>query len=245
MKYYAQLNEIKVFSLNDATNLMKNRANAAVILNNMIKKKQVLRVKQNLYVSNDLYKDKNAKFKVGSHINDDSVIAYQSALEFYGIEPKELNTVQIASSKRFYDLSFNGNDYHFCKSIVSCQVNVINDIKVTSIERTIIDCINTIGKEIELTNLVRCLNRINKLDDQKIKEVLLAYNKDVLYRKTGYVLSFFKDQIGLSNEIFTFCNERSNVKNKAYLLSSDKDKLVYIKEWGIYAYKDLLTDNLS
>ena len=240
MKYYTQLKELRIFTYNDAVKFMKSRDNATLVLRNMIKKGIIKRVKKDLYVVKEFFENNNkAKYIIGSYINDFSFISYHSALEYYELETSSLRKLQVSSPYRFYDLAFEGYDYCYCRSKILCQVDIIDDIKVTSIERTIIDCINTIGKEISLNELTNCLEKIDCLNEEKLKEVLLAYNKDTLYKKAGYYLAFFKDQLNLSNEFFDFCKMNTNDKNKTFFVSRKDEDLVYISEWSLYAYKNI------
>ena len=87
--------------------------------------------------------------------------------------------------------------------------------------------------------LVKCLSLVHRVNEVKIQQMRLEYDKDLLYRKVGYVLSFFKKDLNLSDGLFTFCKNKSNVLNYGHLVYGSAQDLEFIKEWGIYAFKDL------
>lgn len=238
---YKELMIKEVFSYNDALMILKDNDKTSVYLNRLLKKDMIKKVKKNLYVVNDLiYKEPiGSKFLIGTKINDFSFISYHSAFEFYGFYNQVFNNVNVSSLKPFNDFTFNNESFEFIKTNNNIQVDIIKGVKVTSIERTIIDSINKIGIVIDVEELIKCLNLIHFVNENKLKEMLLIYNKDVLFRKTGYILSYFKDNLRLSDDFFLFCKEHSNTLNTSKISSNEINDLEYIKEWGLYAYKDL------
>ena len=192
---YKELMEKEVFSFNDALDILKQNDKTSIYLNRLSKKGLISNIKKNLYVVNDLINKEpiGSKFLIGSKINDFSFISYHSAFEFYGFYNQVFNNVNISSLKAFNDFTFNNESYEFIKTNNNIQVDLIKGIKVTSIERTIVDSINKIGVIIDVEELVKCLSLIHIVNEDKIKEMLLVYNKDVLFRKVGYILSYFKN----------------------------------------------------
>ena len=86
MKYYPQLAQFPVFTLNDARKVMGSAINAPKMLNLMIKEGSVRRIRQNLYTCQDFvgYGDVASRFDIASKITDSSFVAFHSAFEFYG-----------------------------------------------------------------------------------------------------------------------------------------------------------------
>ena len=104
---------------------------------------------------------------------------------------------------------------------------------------TIVDSINMLGKVIDVEELVKCLDFVQYLNAEKIKEMLLEYNIDLLYRKVGYVLSFYKNIKGINEDFFQFCKNKSNIKNFGAISYGEMRQLEFVSEWGRYAYKNL------
>ena len=170
MKYYPVLAPMGVFSLNEAIRLVGNEENTKKYLASMIKNEQVRRIKKNLYsiidpITND---DSMSRFVIASHINSNSFISLHSAFEFYGFYNQSYFDVQVMSSKRFTDFEYNDYRYRFFLSNNSYQIDLIQGVKVTSIERTIVDSINLLGKSMDIEELVKCISLIHHLNEDKI-----------------------------------------------------------------------------
>ena len=68
------------------------------------------------------------------------------------------------------------------------------DVKVTSIERTIVDSIKDSGKYCELEETLNCINMIPYISIKDILKYLEQIDSKMLYKKVGIVLSLFKDK---------------------------------------------------
>lgn len=236
LKYYSQLSELKVFTLKEAAAIMKNKENASVMLNNMMRKGLVKRVKRDMYYivdPNSLNSVPN-KYIIASNINNNSFVSLKSAFEYYGLLEDKENVVYTSSLNKFDNFSFCNNLFKYYQTNTLVQVEKINGINLPTIERTIVDNINMLGKVMTLNELLKCLDLLESIMIDRIKEMLTVYNKDVLYRKVGYILSFYKDKLKIDDDFFKFCLEKSNVKNMAFLSSSSRGNTTYNKEWGLY-----------
>ena len=114
-------------------------------------------------------------------------------------------------------------------------------VRVTSLERTVIDSINDIDKIGGLEELLKCLALIPSLKEDKLVACMEDYGKGFLYQKTGYLLSFFKEEWRLSSEFFQLCRKRISSTRK-YLDHTPplglNNALHY--EWGLIAPKNPL-----
>lgn len=240
MKYYQELATIPVFTFSDAAKIMGNSALVSKNLNTMIKEGSAHRIKRNLYtcINFSTGDDYATQFDIASKITDDSFISYHSAFEFYGFYNQLYFEIQVCSTKRFMDFSYNDYSYKSYLTGIQNQVEVIQGVRVASIERTIIDSINMLGKVMDAEELVKCLELIHRVSEKKLLEMLNIYDKEILYRKTGYVLSYFKEDFHLSDEFFEICKNKGVFSNKGYLVPNDKLSLVFDSKWGLYAYDD-------
>lgn len=242
MKYYADLANLEIFTLDEARKVIGNKNTTIATINSYTKKGYLKRIKNNLYATIDLTTLDTFvnKYVIASHINETSFISFHSAFEFYGRYNQVFNIVQVSSTKRFYPFIFDNIEYNYYQTKSLLQVETIQGVKVTSLERTIVDSINMLGKVMDLEELVKCISLITYVDENKLIEVLEYYDKDILYRKVGYVLSFFKEQLLLKDSFFDYCHKKSNNTNQGKISSGEINKLTYIHEWGLYAYEDLL-----
>lgn len=242
MKYYSNLVSLRVFSFGDALKFISNDKSTKSYLSRMCKDGKIRRIKRDLYSVIDLFTNTDiaSQYNIASHITDSSFVSYHSAFEFYDFYNQSYTEIQISSFTKFNDFEYEDYLYHCILTKSDNQIENIQGTRVSSIERTIVDSINMLGKVMDVEELVKCIDFIRYVNYDKIKEMLLVYNKDLLYRKVGYVLSFFKDTLKLPNEFFDFCKSHSNINNYGFLSHGEIKKLEFISEWGIYAYKDLL-----
>lgn len=241
MKYYQQLANFPTFTLEKAARIMGSSINAPKNLNLMLKEGSIRRIKRNLYTCVNLATGENlaSHFSIGSAITDSSFISYHTAFEFYGFYNQVSYEVQVSSAKRFTNFENAGYEYHCYQTNCTLQIDEFADVRVSSVERTIIDSINMLGKVMDVEELVKCLELIHVVDEKRLLEMLQAYDKDILYRKAGYFLSAFKEDFRLSEDFFTYCINHSNPINGGKISSNEILKLTYIPVWGIYGYKNL------
>lgn len=247
MKYYKDLAQLTAFTLKDARQKIDGGSgNTPQVLNAMVKNGSVRRIRKNLYTCTDFVNggDVANRFDIASKITPSSFVAFHSAFEFFGFYNQVFYDVQVCSQNRFSNFEDKGYYYRFFASGTNSQVDILRGVKVTSIERTIVDSINMLGKVMDTEELLKCIELVNLVNEQKIRDILLVYNKDILFRKVGYILSFFKDEFHISDGFFNFCKEKSDIYHIGYLCSNEPRKMEFVSQWGLYAYKDLrsLTD---
>ena len=241
MKYYPTLAKKPSFTLNDAIAIIGSKESASKALNSMIRNGSVHRIRNNLYTCFNFNAgdDYASRFQIATRINEDSFIGFHSAFEFRGFYNQTFFEMQVCSSKKFSPFEYEGYRYKWFLSPSPIQIENIQNIRVTTIERTIVDSIRMLGKAIGMEELVQCLNLIHEVNEDKILEMLSIYNQERLYRKVGYVLSFYKSTLSLSEEFFNSCKAKGVLSNKGYLVNSDKENLVFDSTWGLYAYGNL------
>ena len=241
MKYYYDLAMLGIFTLQDAIDVIGNENNAKQYLQRAIKQKMIRRIKQGLYVVINISTggDLVNRFQIGCKINDGCFISYHTAFEFYSSYNQVFNDVQVSSHKRFTDFEDMYLTYRFFHTNIDKQIEVINGVRVTSIERTIVDSINMLGKVMDFEELIKCIEEIESIDEKKIIEMLEIYNKDILYRKVGYILSIYQDYFGLSDEFIKLCLEHTFSNTYGLISSNENAKLKYIPKWKIYGYEDI------
>ncbi len=241
MKYYKELSNYITFSLDDARNIIGNLPATKKYLREMVRSGYVNQIRKNLYTCYDfaLYQDCANRFQIGSSINKNSYISYHSAFEFYGFYNQMFHEIQVSSNKRFSPFEYDGYSYKSYINDINIQIDTIQGVKVTSIERTIVDSINMLGKIMDIEEFVKCLDLVHLVDEKKILEILNSYNKEILYRKVGFILSFYKNELKLSDSLFDICLSKGVVSNRGSLVNRDKDNLVFDHKWGLYVYPNL------
>jgi predicted transcriptional regulator of viral defense system len=110
---------------------------------------------------------------------------------------------------------------------------------VTDLERTVLDCINQIDRSGGLEEMIECFALITYLNENKLQDYLKQFNKQVLYQKTGLVLSYFQKEMKLSDAFFELCKSKIG-KSIRYLIDKQESN-AYFSEWKLYAPKNILS----
>jgi predicted transcriptional regulator of viral defense system len=180
------------------------------------------------------------KYEIACKISDSSFLCYHSALEYYGLANQVFNELVVGSITRFNQFEFEGITY-FCKHTNNqFEINnLINEkIKVTSIERTLIDCIDDIDLAGGIEEVLNALENIKGLSENKLMSVLANYNKVILYQKVGYIFEQYNDYLNLSASFFDHLQEHLTNQVK-YFLNDDYDNVEYNAKWKVIAPSDL------
>ena len=229
------------FTMNDIICKFKSEKQFYYWLEQKMKNNLVKKVRQNLYVTIDSMQSISAtKFEIASKISDNSFIAYHSALEYYGLTNQVFNSVIVGNDKRFSEFEFDDIEYT-CKVVKNFeQVNKIESekIKVTTLEKTIIDCIDNINLAGGIEEILNALSQIKILSENKLLDALNSYNKVLLYQKTGYILEQFKQELSLSDKFFKECESKLTNQTKYFLNDEFKD-VGYNKKWKLIAPQNL------
>lgn len=243
-KYLSELHTKKLFNLEDITSLTDNINTGKDLLLNYKKQNLIVQIRRNLYSATDLATKATVanKFEIGSHISDSAYISYHSALEYHGIAHQVFFTLYISSETRFNDFEFEDMQYHYCKSNISEGIETppMNSlIRVTNIERTVIDCLDRIDRAGGLEELIHCLSMINYLDEKKLISYLNLYNKVFLFKKAGFILKNFQANMKLSDEFISLCHQIGAPHVKYLTEPGESD--TFHKHWNIYAPKNILS----
>lgn len=241
MRHYQLLAAIPAFTLEDAKGVLGNKNQSSRIMNSMVKEGSVHRIRKDLYtcVNFATGDDYASRFQIASKINRDSFISFHSAFEFYGFYNQIFYDVQVCSPKRFSLFSYNDYQYKWYQTKTLTQVVTVQGVRVVTIERAIVDSIYMLGKVMDAEELVKCLDLVHRVDENKILEMLSIYNQERLYRKVGYVLSHYEDDLHISGNFFDICKDKGVLSNKGYLVENDKSNLTFNSTWGLYAYGNL------
>lgn len=105
-------------------------------------------------------------------------------------------------------------------------------IRITDLERTVIDSIRDFNKIGGFEELINCLEGIHYLDEKKLKRYLDIYNTQGLYQKAGFLLDHYSKEMQLSKEFLEYCKSKI-AKSKRYLVSELKDNSYYNSEWKL------------
>ena len=239
MKYYKKLLSLGCFTRSDLEKITGSEAAAKWLCREYQKKCYIERIKRDLYVAISLETQQPIKnrYSIASHINNNATVSYHSAFEYYGYANQVFYETYVTSESRFRDFDYDGITYRHIAPRISAGIIEINGVRVTTLERTVIDCINLFEKIGGLEELLRCIALIPTLNEVALTEYLEEYGNGFLYQKTGYILSSFADTLGISSKFFELC--KANLpKGKSYL-SNDAQGFVWHDDWKLYAPQNL------
>lgn len=207
-----------------------------------LKSKTYKKVRSNLYAlidpsTNDIY---STKFEIASKISDSSFVCYHSALEYYGIANQVFSNVLVGSLTKFNSFVFNDNEF-ICKHVKDIKFvnNIVNEgIRVSSLEKTIIDCIDNIDLAGGIEEVLNALEQIKYVNENKLLEILKDINKMFLYQKIGFLFELYNNQLDLSNEFFDECKSHTSKKVNYFMQYEFKD-IELNEKWNLIVPKNI------
>ena len=213
MKYYNEILDLGIFTRQDIQRIIQNPKTAESFLSRSLKKGYIKRIKQNYYIAIDIANNTPFcnKYVIATKLDKSNYISYHSALEYRGLNNQVFNEVVYSGHKRINDFEFEYVAYHFVQSKCDLQIETNYDgVKVTSIERTMIDCIDQIDLAGGIEEIYRAFDSIHNINEDKLIETLKFYNKKVLYQRAGYILETFKNNLGNKEIMEDFINGLSS-----------------------------------
>ena len=243
-RYLEELHKLRIFRLKDVETLVGNLNSAKDLLQNYKKQRLICQVRRDLYVATDLASKISLanKFEIAGKITPTSYLSYQSALEFHGLAHQVFYDLWVSSSNRFNSFDFEGIRFQYCESkslsgVIGASSSTF--IRVTNLERTVIDCIDKIERCGGLEELTQCFSLITYLDEELLLNYLQEFNKQFLYQKVGFILEHYKQEVKLSDNFFSVCKQKLG-KSTRYLTDLT-ESTHYFKGWKLCAPPNILS----
>jgi predicted transcriptional regulator of viral defense system len=233
----------KLFSLGDANKIIKDYQICRNNITRLVKNKSIQRLKGGLYYiipldNPNFYPD---TIHIGSKLRVNGIISANSALKLLKLQTKDEDIVYL-SAKHPSKMRIDKHTYKIIKNynfgideVEYATTYGTVEIKVTDIERTIIDCLRI--RSIKIEELVNILKSKNpELSMRKIINYLEKYNMPILYNKVGLVLELCKTNLKIDNADLE--KLRKKLTKKIYYFKERGIKLIrpkyhYLKEWNI------------
>jgi len=236
MKYYEQLLKMGCFTWAELCEVVGNENAADSLAQNYQKKGYIQSVRRGLYVAVDLATGESAasKFRIAGKITSSSYVSHHAAFEYYGCANQVSYQVEVSSNMYFAPFEYAGITYVFLKSRIKDGIVTQPDgVRVTDAERTVLDGIHDFEKIMGLEELLRCLELLPTVKEDKLLAYLDVYDKQVLYQKAGYILEHYRDIWNLSDDFFAACKARIG-QSKRYLFKlSAQDEIEYDNRWRL------------
>lgn len=245
LELYGKLLKKRCFSGGElCAELQISRKQAENLLFTLKKHRMISCVRKDLYVANSLANNLPAaeKFEIASKINSGSYISHHSAFEFYGLSNQVFNTIFVSSQKSFRPFVFDQNFFQCVKTQKTFGVEEIRHVKVTDIERTVLDSIKDFEKIGGLEELLQCLQGVAFIQEEKLKNYLLLYKNQFLFQKTGFLLEQMEN-LQLSDDFFSFCLKNIGSSTRYLQNGILKPELKFSRKWNLCIPQNLPIQN--
>lgn len=176
-----------------------------------------------------------SRYQIACASSSSAYISHHTAFEYYGMANQVYYDAYVCSDTRFRDFEFEGVSYKYISSKMSCGViepKNSEGIRVTDLERTVVDSIKDFEKIGGFEELLNCLSAIHYLDEEKLFKYLDNYNIQGLYQKTGFLLEHYMNEMQLSRSFVNYCKNKIG-KSTRYLIKEAFDEGVYNSEWRL------------
>lgn len=237
---YAELSKLNTFSMADVCNLVGNKKTASSLILRLSKKGLVKKIRNNLYSCVNVADGSvvASRYHIACGINETAYLSHHSAFEYAGMANQVYYEVYVSSNVRFADFEFEGITYKYVASKLDTGIvepKNTQGIRVTSLERTVVDSIKDFEKIGGLEELLNCISSIIHLDEKQLIEYLDAYDMQFLYQKTGFILEHYKNELKISDKFIDYCKNKIG-KSTRYLT---KDSSTYCNEWRLVVPNNL------
>lgn len=233
-----------LFTPADIEQELGNMRSAKTLLLRYQHKGYVSKVRRGLYCVNNMFtKQPEAnKYQVASAVTSTSFVAYHAAMEYHGLAHQVYYNVAVGGCQAFNSFDFDGNHYtHYNLSYNEGIDTPVADmhVRVTNIERTVIECVDRIDLCGGWEELVNCLRSVRYLREDKLISTLCFYDKIALYKKVGFL--FEQLNLPVSQGFIAECKRYA--KDSVTCLTSDSTCDAFSAAWRLYAPRNLLTIN--
>lgn len=248
MKYYEELLKKEVFKLKDVEQLTGTINSAKQLMDRYVEKGFVKKVKRNLYYCVNL-ENRNStanRFVIGSNVNQTAFLSHHTALEYYGLAHQTFYELYVASNKIFRNFEFEGITYKYIKAYHDNGVMVPetnSKIRVTGLERTIVDCIKNIDLAGGTEELFQCLDSVLTLNNDRLFEYLGLYDVQFLYQKAGYIFERYKMDWDIKDELIHAFQQKVGEGIRYFDEDAREGNGIFIKKWNLIIPKSIHNDS--
>lgn len=204
---------------------------------------KIVKLKGGLYatvnpIEKDIYVN---RFEIATALHEGAYCAYHTALEYYGLATQVYYDVHVVTEKRYSPMVIEGLEYQFFQNeynggIIETKQNT--QIRITELERTIIDCLDRLLLSGGLEEVFMALTMINYCDEDKLLKHLSGYGKKIIYKKAGYLFSVLKPSY-LTGHFYEECKKNMS-KCDDDIRENKKNAYIYNSEWKLYVPKHLI-----
>lgn len=235
MKHYEDLLARGCFSRAQLIEIVRTPSAANQVIYEYQKKGLIEKVKRDFFVviSLETKQPVLSRYQIGSNLFPDACITHHSAFEVFGYGSQVFYECFVATDRRFSDFEYDGVVYRRVGRKFDTEVIHQGNMRVTSVEQTVVDSIRDFEKIAGLEEVMRCMMLLPGLNEQKVLACLARNKNGFLYQKCGYIFEELEEEFHFSSCFFEECQKYSSAA-KRYLMKESKDN-VFHKRWKLYA----------
>jgi predicted transcriptional regulator of viral defense system len=220
-------------------------------LNHLLSEEKLKRITKGMYAAKNVYnpvKTQTDRYLLASKIRSSYYIGYHAALELHGCAYSLFNTVNVAVTRNSYFKPFIFENVEY-KPVVRTIPDLITEtqqithegtkITLSSPARTFVDCIDHYHICGGYEEVLKSIESLGGVTIEGILRTLGLYDKDILYRSTGYMLELMKKTSPyyghLTNGDLKFIQNKIGEKPR-YLIKDASSE--YNKQWNLYVPKN-------
>lgn len=255
---YKALLSVKVVSFGDIVERAKSIIEAVPsrryiyckYVDRLIKKGKLQRIRKGLYIVLSPIEEPERhvvdKLLIASKIRDEYYLGFHTALEYFGCAHSLHNEAYICVKMKHRFDPFQYKRFRFKPVFVENTDLEVQEkkyqesfLRISSKEKTFLECIDRVQYAGGWEECLKSLEGLGGLDFEKLVSLLYKYEKDILFRRVGYVLELLKKRSPfyehlneqLLNEI-----EKQITGLPRYLISRKKGPLN--RRWNLYISRD-------
>ena len=234
MKHYEKLLAMGCFTRDRLAEAVASPSIANQIIHEYQIKGLIEKVKRDFYVviSLETKQPVFSRYQIGSNLFSDACISHHSAFEVFGYGNQVFYECFVATDKRFSDFEYDGVTYRRVERKPDIEVVQQGNIRVTSVEQTVVDSIRDFEKIAGLEEIIRCMMLVPGLNERNVLECLEKNNNGFLYQKCGYIFEELHEEFHFSKSFFEECEANSSGA-KRYLMK-DSQNNAYCEKWKLY-----------
>lgn len=219
----------------------------------LLKQEKLARARRGIYVPIDpvTSKPSTEKIIIASKIKPDYYLGYHTAMEYYGSAYSEHTQTYICVQprNRFKEFQFDGVSFK-AVYVTDTKTDIIiksyrnHEIKVCSKERLLIECIEKPDNSGGWEETLKSIHSLSGLDYTNVMKWVDIKDRQVLMRKTGYILELLKENSVYHRHLPEAILEKIESKVKGqpqYLIKGNPGPLN--KKWMLYIPEGF-TENL-
>lgn len=247
--------EHQIFTFAQFAKAMANPISTCrVMLNQHLNSGNITHIKQGLYayIPSGANPEKYPvdPYTIIAALAPDAIVAYHSALQFHGFAYTLYFQHVYLSTLKIRDFQFRQERFKvtgFPKSLPKERflafTNTIDHhgfmVKVTNVERTLVDVLHRINLSGGLEEIWRSINNISKINMENVIEYCLLLNNSTTTAKLGLYLRL-RQQEWQINELH-FTTLKKHLSKSIHYFERDKRKHgKYVKEWHLVVPPELL-----